>query len=660
MANDDKHFSKRLTLMLIENNSEHSLESDLSCYFHDIIKVNTNTAALESFHNNHIDMILLNFGENDDIPMKFDLIKQIKKIKPFIITIIHSCQKSLDILERSVESGIDVVLHTPLNRSKIFKALKKIKKRYLFNEEYETSKQNINLLKQYKDIADKSTIISKTDKQGKIIYANDNFCKISGYSKNELVGENHNMIRHPDNPSELYKDMWDTIKIRKQEWNGILKNITKKGKPYYVKSTITPILDKEGNIMEYIALRDNISSIMSDKTLFLDKINSNILSLLILVQINEFDMLEKFYNLTTIDQIEKIFGYNLLSYLPKEYKFDNVYHLENGRYALITDLYDFWESDVQIKSYLEQFVKNVKESKLEIENVDYDINISLSYAYGKYMLYEDAKSGLEESLEKNIIVCHSNDFSLSHKKEASKNLQVIKMVKIALDNYNIISYFQPIINNKTKQIDKYESLVRLIDEQGNVLAPYHFLNISKKGHYYNKITHRVLENTFKILKKITTKLSINFSALDLENNQMTDLIYQFLDQHKEERDRLIFELLEDENIQNFEKVRKFIKKVKAMGIKIAIDDFGVGYSNFERLLEFEPDIIKIDGSLVRNITKDRYSRDVVESIVKFAKKQNILTIAEFVENEEIFNLLSELEVDYSQGYYFGKPEELKL
>jgi EAL domain-containing protein (putative c-di-GMP-specific phosphodiesterase class I) len=97
-----------------------------------------------------------------------------------------------------------------------------------------------------------------------------------------------------------------------------------------------------------------------------------------------------------------------------------------------------------------------------------------------------------------------------------------------------------------------------------------------------------------------------------------------------------------------------------MGIKIAIDDFGVGYSNFERLLEFEPDIIKIDGSLVRNITKDRYSRDVVESIVKFAKKQNILTIAEFVENEEIFNLLSELEVDYSQGYYFGKPEELKL
>jgi EAL domain-containing protein (putative c-di-GMP-specific phosphodiesterase class I) len=141
---------------------------------------------------------------------------------------------------------------------------------------------------------------------------------------------------------------------------------------------------------------------------------------------------------------------------------------------------------------------------------------------------------------------------------------------------------------------------------------------------------------------------------------MTDLIYQFLDQHKEERDRLIFELLEDENIQNFEKVRKFIKKVKAMGIKIAIDDFGVGYSNFERLLEFEPDIIKIDGSLVRNITKDRYSRDVVESIVKFAKKQNILTIAEFVENEEIFNLLSELEVDYSQGYYFGKPEELKL
>lgn len=97
-----------------------------------------------------------------------------------------------------------------------------------------------------------------------------------------------------------------------------------------------------------------------------------------------------------------------------------------------------------------------------------------------------------------------------------------------------------------------------------------------------------------------------------------------------------------------------------MGVTIAIDDFGAGYSNFERLLEFEPDILKIDGSLIKNIVIDEYSRNVVETIVSFAKKQNIITIAEYVENEEIFNILYNLGVDYSQGYYFGKPEQIEF
>lgn len=93
-------------------------------------------------------------------------------------------------------------------------------------------------------------------------------------------------------------------------------------------------------------------------------------------------------------------------------------------------------------------------------------------------------------------------------------------------------------------------------------------------------------------------------------------------------------------------------------VKIAIDDFGSGYSNFERLLEYTPDILKIDGSLIKNIETDEFSRSLVETIVTFAKKQNIETIAEFVENENIYNILNEIGVDYSQGYFFGKPEKL--
>jgi len=398
--------------------------------------------------------------------------------------------------------------------------------------------------------------------------------------------------------------------------------------------------------------------VVDDKKYLFEQIEENELSILVLLQIDEFEMFEKFYNAETVDQVEKNFAFNLLSYLPKEYSFENVYSLGNGSFALLTEFNNFNSTKLNIDEYLNIFVDNVKNSNLEFDDMEFDINITVSYSIGKFMLYEDAKEGLDNALRAKSKVSFSNDSSIIASKEAKENLEMIKTVKIALDNFNIVSYFQPIINNKTKEVEKYESLVRLIDENGDILSPFHFLNVSKKGNYYSKITQRVLENSFKILHTINTKLSINISAKDIEKEQTRVQIFALLEQYKEDAHRIVFELLEDETVEDFNIIKDFIHEVKNKGVQIAIDDFGAGYSNFERILEFEPDIVKIDGSLVKNIEHDTFSRNIVETIVLFAKKQNIETIAEYVENESIFNILNELGVDYSQGYYFGKPEEL--
>ena len=122
---------------------------------------------------------------------------------------------------------------------------------------------------------------------------------------------------------------------------------------------------------------------------------------------------------------------------------------------------------------------------------------------------------------------------------------------------------------------------------------------------------------------------------------------------------MTFELLEDEEVKDFDLVKDFILEVKTKGhVKIAIDDFGSGYSNYERLLDFQPDILKIDGSLTKNILTDSYSLHVIESIIVFAKKQKIQTVAEYVSSEEIFNKIKELGIDYGQGYYLGEPKKL--
>lgn len=650
---------KSLDLLYVvkdKNNINNNLEY-FECFFNEVTLVTNGLEALTEFGKNKFSIIITDI-DIDGIS-GFELIEKIKNINKNILTIIYSENDDKESFLKTIYLKIDGYLIPPFNTNNfleiLYKSIENCKDK---KDKKEKKKENLRIQKQFSDLVDKNSIISKTDKNGIITFVNDNFCKISEYSKDELLGKTHNLVRHPDNSKEIYDDLWNTIKNKKLEWSGVIKNLSKNGKTYYIKTTIKPILDVNGNILEFISVRSNVNTIMSDKKHLIDKIESNNLFLLILIQIEDFDILDKFYNILTVDKIEKMFAFNMLSYLPNSYIFENIYNIGNGRYALLSDFFDFASSETNINDYLETFVKNIKKSILVIDEIEYDLNIVVSYSFGKEHLYEDAKCGLDDAINKKMLIKYANDSSIKEHIEAKKNMEIIKMVKIALDNYKIVSYFQPIINNKTKVIEKYESLVRLVDETGAVLTPHSFLDISKKGSYYNKITHRVLENSFRILDHISTEISINLSSLDIEKEETRRILYELLEKYEKDTSRVVFELLEDEDVKDFAVIKKFIKKVKKLGVKIAIDDFGAGYSNFERLLEFEPDILKIDGSLVRNIVNDDYSRNVIETIVSFAKKQKIITIAEFVENEEIFKILYDLGVDYSQGYYFGEPKNI--
>lgn len=650
-------FLKNVNLLYIDENIKHLklYQEYFNSLFSNIYCVHDLKDAQKYLTNENIQIIIIDnkSAENDN----FNLIKKIKKSDENIITILLSQEFKQEEQLKASSIQMTAYLIKSLQNNYLLELLNNIIKKHIKKIKL---KNEVLKIKQHNKLLNDSTIVSKTNKTGIITYANENFCKASGYSKEELIGKNHNIVKHPDNPSELFKELWQTIRFEKKEWHGILKNLTKKGKSYYVKSTIKPIFDINGEIVEYIAVRNDVSSIMSDTTQLINKIDNAELSLLVLIQIEEFSMLDKFYNLSTVDQIEKVFGYELLSYLPTEYLFENVFNLGEGRYALLTDFYTMEKSISNIDEYFKKFTQNVNKSVLTIDEIEYDLNIVLSYSFGKYMLYEDAKYGLEKALEDKSRISYSNDSSIVEYNEARKNLEIMEMVKTALENYNIVSYFQPIINNKTKEIEKYESLVRLINEKGEILSPYFFLDVSKQGTYYNKITHRVLENSFKMLKHISTKISINISSLDIEKENTRNRIFELLDEYHEYTNKIIFELLEDENVKNFKVIEDFINKVKPLGVQIAIDDFGAGYSNFERLLKFQPDILKIDGSLIKDIVNDKYSRNVVETIVSFAKKQEIETIAEFVENEEIFNVLNEIGIDYSQGYFFGQPQSMTI
>jgi|GEM_PF-562551 len=130
------------------------------------------------------------------------------------------------------------------------------------NQNYKS--ENSNLLTEYKKAVDLSNIVSKTNPKGVITYVNDKFCEISGYTRDELVGKPHNIIRHPDMPREAFKDLWDTIKAKKS-WNGVVTNMKKEGGQYIVDTTVIPILDVDGDVVEYIAIRHDITELEETK-----------------------------------------------------------------------------------------------------------------------------------------------------------------------------------------------------------------------------------------------------------------------------------------------------------------------------------------------------------------------------------------------------------
>jgi EAL domain-containing protein (putative c-di-GMP-specific phosphodiesterase class I) len=193
-----------------------------------------------------------------------------------------------------------------------------------------------------------------------------------------------------------------------------------------------------------------------------------------------------------------------------------------------------------------------------------------------------------------------------------------------------------------------------IKRGSTLIPPGEFLNIAKEGSFYTQLTEIVLTHSIEKIKQCN-KISINLSEIDIEKDNIRRFIINLLQENKDVAEHITFELLEDENVEKITNIDEFIEKIKSYGVSIAIDDFGSGYSNFYRLKKYRPDYLKIDGSLIRDIVNDKFSESIVRTIVDFAKENNIKTVAEYVENRKIFEKIKELGVDYSQGYYFGKP-----
>ena len=653
---DIRKDTKDLKLLFVEDDelARDTMQMMLDEFFDTIFVASNGKKGLQVFDDNEIDIIItdINMPKMNGLEMTKEIRKKNKKIPILIL----SAYNDADYLMKSISYNINGYIRKPVNFEQVEQELKKIAINISLEKEVQ---EKTHLLQEYQTVVDANSIVSKTDVKGIITYVNQNFCNISEYSKEELLGKPHNIVRHPDNPAETFAQMWHTIKDEKKIWKGVVKNKTKSGKSYYVKSTIKPILDSKGEILEFIALREDITDIMNPKKQLIDTIESMQNPLLVYMKLDEFNIIKELFDIKTIEKIENKLSEIIKEKFPKEFNATKVYQLGDGEFALVLKrenaLNDFSIFTQEVK----KFQKFIQDEVIDLGDFTYDVALNISISYIDEHLVENAALGIKRLQETKNSFIIANNLVTKENEKIQKNMQTLSMIKTAINGGNIISYFQAIIDNKTQIVSKYESLVRLVNEQGKVISPFFFLDTAKKGKYYTQITQIVLMNSFKALQLTDKDISINLSAIDIELESIREEIFSLLEKHRADTHRVVFELLEDESVKDLTIIQSFISKVKKYGVKIAIDDFGSGYSNFERLLEYQPDILKIDGSLIKNIQDDSYSLSIVKTIVSFAKEQNLQIVAEFVENEAIYNILNQLGIDFSQGYYFAQPKPLE-
>ncbi len=230
---------------------------------------------------------------------------------------------------------------------------------------------------------------------------------------------------------------------------------------------------------------------------------------------------------------------------------------------------------------------------------------------------------------------------------------------MALDITRIKAYYQPIVDLKTGQCNKYESLLRYPDAQGNYIFPsteFDRMRKSDKESYFQCTMKMLSEVLIKLETNNEISISLNISYDDIETDERSDKILKKIKKASNVVDRLVLEFIEEKELIDKDLVRKFMQDAKEIGCEFALDDFGKGYATFDPLLSFDFDYLKLDGVLVNNFTEDPRRYYILDMLINMSKRLDITIVAEYVESEEMARALSFIGCDYGQGFYFGMPD----
>jgi len=421
----------------------------------------------------------------------------------------------------------------------------------------------------------------------------------------------------------------------------IIENQTKTIKEKSQKLIDTLYLDNNSNLKNTLSLQRDLLDYKSG-TIYL-------------IDIDNFNVVNKLYGFTFGDRVLKEIGLKIDSLFNDE---TSLYKLGSDRYALVNSYIDELEIEQICNTLFEYFDKN----KILVDEIPLKVTLSIGVA----PISKDRDTIIEAEYAIDISKKLGKRYSFLYTKDSNfiknekDNIFWLNKTRDFIEKDMIVPFFQPIVDISTNKVYKYEALARVI-ENGEIIPPYKFLLSAKKLGLLSSITKSMITKCFKKFQNSDIKFSINITERDLLEDYLNDFIVESCEKYSIKPENFTLELLENITLSSDnEYILTNLGKIKSFGCKIAIDDFGSENSNFSRIISLKSDYLKIDGMFIRDIDKDEEKQKVISAIVQLAKKLEIKTVAEFVFDEAIFKMVKDLGVDYAQGYFLGKPQELEL